>query len=119
MNPNHYLAVAISYLFRHRTGWPAGAAIGKTLVSSSMIDRVAADLGPHAAWRCRSGSSGSCPACSTARSASAARRAPGASFLRRDGSVWTTDKDGILLCLLASEIIATTGRSPERALRAT
>ena len=75
MNPNHYLAVAIWYLFQNRPGWRADAAIGKTLVSSSMIDRVAA-----AAWgggwsRCRSASSGSCPACSTGRSASAARRA--------------------------------------------
>ena len=98
MNPNHYLAVAIDYLFgAHRPGWPRRRRIGKTLVSSSMIDRVAAAPRPARWWRCRSASSGSCRGCSTARSASAARSRPGASFLRRDGSVWTTDKDGLIL----------------------
>ncbi|GAA4680791.1 phosphoglucomutase (alpha-D-glucose-1,6-bisphosphate-dependent) [Phytohabitans rumicis] len=111
MNPNHYLAVAIDYLYRNRPGWAADAAIGKTLVSSSMIDRVAADLGRRLMevpvgfkWFVDGLVDGSV--------GFGGEESAGASFLRRDGSVWSTDKDGIILCLLASEIIAVTGRSP-------
>ncbi|AKJ15218.1 phosphoglucomutase [Streptomyces incarnatus] len=111
MNPNHYLAVAISYLYRHRDQWPAGAGIGKTLVSSTMIDRVAADLGRRLVevpvgfkWFV-DGLAGGAIGFGGEESA-------GASFLRRDGSVWTTDKDGIILALLASEITAVTDRTP-------
>ncbi|MEU4242737.1 phosphoglucomutase (alpha-D-glucose-1,6-bisphosphate-dependent) [Actinoplanes sp. NPDC026619] len=111
MNPNHYLAVAISYLFAHRPGWPGGAAIGKTLVSSSMIDRVAGDLGRHLdevpvgfKWFVSGLLSGEI--------GFGGEESAGASFLRRDGSPWSTDKDGIILDLLASEIIAVTGRTP-------
>ncbi|MFJ8154069.1 phosphoglucomutase (alpha-D-glucose-1,6-bisphosphate-dependent) [Streptomyces sp. NPDC094468] len=111
MNPNHYLAVAISYLYRHRDRWPSDTGIGKTLVSSSMIDRVAADLGRQLVevpvgfkWFV-DGLAGGAIGFGGEESA-------GASFLRRDGSVWTTDKDGILLALLASEITAVTDRTP-------
>jgi phosphoglucomutase len=111
MNPNHYLAVAISYLFRHRDGWPADAAVGKTLVSSSMIDRVAADLGRRLV-EVPVGFKWFVPGLLDGSVGFGGEESAGASFLRRDGSVWTTDKDGILLCLLASEIIAVTGRTP-------
>ncbi len=111
MNPNHYLAVAISYLFAHRDHWPAGAGVGKTLVSSGMIDRVAGELGRRLVevpvgfkWFVDGLVDGSL--------GFGGEESAGASFLRRDGSVWTTDKDGIILALLASEIIAVTGRSP-------
>ena len=111
LNPNHYLAVAISYLFGNRAGWSAGAAVGKTLVSSSMIDLVAADLGRRLVevpvgfkWFVSGLLDGSV--------GFGGEESAGASFLRTDGSVWTTDKDGILLALLASEIQAVTGRSP-------
>ncbi|MEV7983379.1 phosphoglucomutase (alpha-D-glucose-1,6-bisphosphate-dependent) [Streptomyces sp. NPDC086519] len=111
MNPNHYLAVAISYLYRHRGQWAADAGIGKTLVSSSMIDRVAADLGRQLVevpvgfkWFVDGLVSGAI--------GFGGEESAGASFLRRDGSVWTTDKDGILLALLASEITAVTDRTP-------
>ncbi|MER6378442.1 phosphoglucomutase (alpha-D-glucose-1,6-bisphosphate-dependent) [Streptomyces sp. NPDC001250] len=111
MNPNHYLAVAISYLYRHRDRWPADAGIGKTLVSSTMIDRVAADLGRHLVevpvgfkWFVDGLAGGTL--------GFGGEESAGASFLRRDGSVWTTDKDGILLALLASEITAVTDRTP-------
>ncbi|WP_416966630.1 phosphoglucomutase (alpha-D-glucose-1,6-bisphosphate-dependent) [Streptomyces sp. 4F14] len=113
MNPNHYLAVAIDYLYRHRADWPVGAGIGKTLVSSSMIDRVAADLGrtlvevPVGFKWFVDGLVGSTLGFGGEESA-------GASFLRRDGSVWTTDKDGIILALLASEITAVTGKTPSQ-----
>jgi phosphoglucomutase len=111
MNPNHYLAVAIQYLYSHRADWPAGAGIGKTLVSSSMIDRVAAELGrplvevPVGFKWFVGGLFGGTLGFGGEESA-------GASFLRRDGGVWTTDKDGILLALLAAEITAVTGRTP-------
>ncbi|MEV7246596.1 phosphoglucomutase (alpha-D-glucose-1,6-bisphosphate-dependent) [Streptomyces sp. NPDC093248] len=111
MNPNHYLAIAISYLYRHREQWPAGTGIGKTLVSSTMIDRVAADLDrplvevPVGFKWFVDGLAGGTIGFGGEESA-------GASFLRRDGSVWTTDKDGILLALLASEITAVTDRTP-------
>jgi phosphoglucomutase len=111
MNPNHYLAVAISYLFRHRDGWPADAVVGKTLVSSSMIDRVAADLGRRLV-EVPVGFKWFVPGLLDGSVGFGGEESAGASFLRRDGSVWTTDKDGILLCLLASEIIAVTGRTP-------
>lgn len=111
MNPNHYLAVAISYLYRHRERWPAEAGIGKTLVSSTMIDRVAADLGRQLVevpvgfkWFVDGLVSGAL--------GFGGEESAGASFLRRDGSVWTTDKDGIILALLASEITAVTDRTP-------
>lgn len=111
MNPNHYLSVAISYLFQDRTGWRADAAIGKTLVSSSMIDRVAASLGKRLAevpvgfkWFVDGLVDGSF--------GFGGEESAGASFLKKDGTVWTTDKDGIILCLLAAEITAKTGRDP-------
>jgi phosphoglucomutase len=111
MNPNHYLAVAISYLFRNRNGWPPDAAVGKTLVSSSMIDRVADDLGRRLV-EVPVGFKWFVPGLLDGSVGFGGEESAGASFLRRDGSVWTTDKDGILLCLLASEIIAVTGRTP-------
>jgi phosphoglucomutase len=111
LNPNHYLAVAIDYLYRHRDGWPAGAAVGKTLVSSSMIDRVAADLGRRLV-EVPVGFKWFVPGLLSGSVGFGGEESAGASFLRRDGSVWTTDKDGILLALLAAEITATTGRTP-------
>jgi phosphoglucomutase len=111
MNPNHYLAVAISYLYRVRTDWPAGAAVGKTLVSSSMIDRVAAALGRRLD-EVPVGFKWFVPGLLDGSVGFGGEESAGASFLRRDGSVWSTDKDGMLLDLLASEILATTGRTP-------
>ncbi len=111
MDPNHYLAVAIDYLYRHRSGWPAGAAVGKTLVSSSMIDRVAADLG-RTLTEMPVGFKWFVPGLVSGELAFGGEESAGASFLRKDGRVWTTDKDGILLCLLASEITAVTKKSP-------
>ncbi len=113
MNPNHYLAVAIQYLYGHRTGWSAGAAIGKTLVSSSMIDRVADDLG-RTLLEVPVGFKWFVPGLLDGSVAFGGEESAGASFLQRDGSVWTTDKDGILLCLLASEITAATGQTPSQ-----
>jgi phosphoglucomutase len=113
MNPNHFLAVAIGYLFRAREGWGADAAIGKTLVSSSMIDRVAADLGRRLV-EVPVGFKWFVPGLLDGSVGFGGEESAGASFLRRDGSVWTTDKDGILLALLASEIQAVTGRSPSQ-----
>jgi len=112
MNPNHFLAVAIGHLFGGaRPDWPASARIGKTLVSSSMIDRVAADIGRELV-EVPVGFKWFVPGLIDGSFGFGGEESAGASFLRRDGSAWTTDKDGILLCLLASEIIATTGRSP-------
>ena len=111
LNPNHYLAVAIDYLYRHRDGWPAGAAVGKTLVSSSMIDRVAEGLGRDL-LEVPVGFKWFVPGLLDGSVAFGGEESAGASFLQRDGSVWTTDKDGIILALLASEITAVTGRSP-------
>jgi phosphoglucomutase len=111
MNPNHYLAVAIGHLFRTRTSWGPAAAVGKTLVSSSMIDRVAADLG-RPLLEVPVGFKWFVPGLLDGAVGFGGEESAGASFLRRDGSTWTTDKDGILLCLLAAEILASTGRSP-------
>ena len=105
MNPNHFLAVAIDYLFGRRDGWRADAAIGKTLVSSSMIDRVAAALGRRL-WEVPVGFKWFVPGLLDGSVGFGGEESAGASFLRRDGTVWTTDKDGILLALLASEIQA-------------
>jgi phosphoglucomutase len=111
LNPNHYLAVAIRYLLTHRPGWPSSATIGKTLVSSSLIDRVVAGLGRKLCevpvgfkWFAPGLFDGSC--------CFGGEESAGASFLRMDGTVWTTDKDGILLDLLAAEITAKTGKDP-------
>jgi phosphoglucomutase len=111
MPPNHYLAAAIWYLFQHRPGWRADAAVGKTLVSSSIIDRVAARLGRKLAevpvgfkWFVDGLVDGSY--------GFGGEESAGASFLRKDGTVWTTDKDGIIMDLLAAEITAITGRDP-------
>ncbi|EME59376.1 phosphoglucomutase [Rhodococcus ruber BKS 20-38] len=113
MNPNHYLAVAIDYLYRHRSGWSAEAKVGKTLVSSSMIDRVAAGLG-RGLLEVPVGFKWFVPGLLDGTLGFGGEESAGASFLRRDGSVWTTDKDGILLALLASEITAVTGTTPSR-----
>jgi phosphoglucomutase len=112
MNPNHYLAVAIGYLFGgHRADWPAGARIGKTLVSSSMIDRVAASLDKPLV-EVPVGFKWFVPGLIDGSFGFGGEESAGASFLRHDGRAWTTDKDGLILCLLAAEIIATTGRTP-------
>jgi phosphoglucomutase len=111
MNPNHYLAVAVHYLLTHRSDWPANAAVGKTLVSSSMIDRVVAGLRRRLSevpvgfkWFAPGLFDGSC--------CFGGEESAGASFLRRDGSVWTTDKDGPIMNLLAAEVTARTGKDP-------
>jgi len=111
MNPNHYLAVAIQYLYANRPDWRPDAAIGKTLVSSSMIDRVAADLGRQLV-EVPVGFKWFVPGLLDGSVGFGGEESAGASFLQRDGSVWTTDKDGIILCLLASEILSVTGKSP-------
>jgi phosphoglucomutase len=111
MNPNHYLAVAIRYLLTHRPRWPAHATVGKTLVSSSLIDRVVAKLGRRLSevpvgfkWFVPGLFDGSC--------CFGGEESAGASFLRHDGTVWTTDKDGPIMDLLAAEITARTGKDP-------
>ena len=116
LNPNHYLAVAIDYLFRHRDGWPATAAVGKTLVSSSMIDLVSGGLGRRL-LEVPVGFKWFVPGLLDGSVAFGGEESAGASFLQRDGSVWTTDKDGILLALLASEITAVTGKTPSELYR--
>ena len=116
LNPNHFLAVAIAYLFDARDGWPATAAMGKTLVSSSMIDRVAAGLG-RTLLEVPVGFKWFVPGLLDGSVGFGGEESAGASFLRRDGTVWTTDKDGILLALLASEMQAVTGRSPSEHYR--
>ncbi|CAN5377207.1 phosphoglucomutase (alpha-D-glucose-1,6-bisphosphate-dependent) [soil metagenome] len=116
MNPNHYLAVAIQYLYANRPGWHPDAAIGKTLVSSSMIDRVAADLGRRLI-EVPVGFKWFVPGLLDGSVGFGGEESAGASFLQQDGSVWTTDKDGIILCLLASEIQAVTGTSPSEHYR--
>src|SRR5262249_48271768 len=111
MNPNHYLAVAIRYLLTHRSKWPVSAAIGKTLVSSSLIDRVVASLGRKLLevpvgfkWFAPGLFNGSC--------CFGGEESARAILLRRDGTVWTPDKDGFILGLLAAEITAVTGKDP-------
>jgi phosphoglucomutase len=111
MNPNHYLAVAIRYLLTHRPRWPAHAAVGKTLVSSGMIDRVVENLGRRLSevpvgfkWFVPGLLDGSC--------CFGGEESAGASFLRHDGTVWTTDKDGLIMDLLAAEITARTDKDP-------
>jgi phosphoglucomutase len=116
LNPNHYLAVAIDYLYRYRGGWPAGAAVGKTLVSSSMIDRVTAGL-DRALLEVPVGFKWFVPGLLDGSVAFGGEESAGASFLQRDGSAWTTDKDGIILALLASEITAVTGHTPSQLYR--
>ncbi len=113
MNPNHYLAVAINYLFSHRPGWGKDAAVGKTLVSSSMIDRVAADLG-RILLEVPGGFKWFVDGLADGSYGFGGEESAGASFLRKDGTVWSTDKDGIILSLLAAEITAVTGRDPAR-----
>ena len=113
MNPNHFLAVAIEYLYGHRPGWAPDCGIGKTLVSSSMIDRVAAELGRRLD-EVPVGFKWFVPGLVSGTIGFGGEESAGASFLRRDGSVWTTDKDGLILCLLAAEIIAVTGQSPSQ-----
>jgi phosphoglucomutase len=112
MNPNHYLAVCIDYLYRHRSNWNADVAVGKTLVSSAIIDKVVADLGRRLCevpvgfkWFVDGLYSG--------QFGFGGEESAGASFLRKDGTAWSTDKDGIILCLLAAEITATTGKNPQ------
>ena len=116
MNPNHYLAVAIDYLFSHRTAWPRDAAIGKTLVSSMIIDRVAESLGRRL-LEVPVGFKWFVPGLLDGSVAFGGEESAGASFLRMDGTVWSTDKDGLLLCLLAAEIIAVTGKTPSERYR--
>lgn len=111
LNPNHYLSVAISYLFANRTGWRPDAAVGKTLVSSSMIDRVAASLGRRVV-EVPVGFKWFVAGLLNGELGFAGEESAGASFLRRDGTVWTTDKDGLLLGLLAAEMMARTERDP-------
>jgi phosphoglucomutase len=111
LNPNHYLAVAIQYLYAHRDGWNPTAGIGKTLVSSSMIDRVADELG-RTLVEVPVGFKWFVPGLISGDLGFGGEESAGASFLTRDGKTWTTDKDGILLDLLASEILAVTGKSP-------
>ncbi|MFJ6415100.1 phosphoglucomutase (alpha-D-glucose-1,6-bisphosphate-dependent) [Paeniglutamicibacter sp. NPDC091659] len=111
MNPNHFLAVAIEYLYSNRSGWSKDASIGKTLVSSSMIDRVAADLGRKLV-EVPVGFKWFVPGLLDGSGAFGGEESAGASFLRHDGTTWTTDKDGIIMSLLASEITATTGSTP-------
>ena len=111
LNPNHYLAVAIQYLFQHRPGWRADAAVGKTLVSSSMIDRVAGRLG-RAVSEVPVGFKWFVDGLLDGSYGFGGEESAGASFLRHDGTVWTTDKDGIIMDLLAAEITAVTGRDP-------
>ncbi|WP_105565741.1 phosphoglucomutase (alpha-D-glucose-1,6-bisphosphate-dependent) [Microbacterium halophytorum] len=113
MNPNHFLAVAIDYLFSHRPGWRADAGIGKTLVSSMIIDRVAASL-ERPLVEVPVGFKWFVPGLLDGSVAFGGEESAGASFLRTDGGVWTTDKDGILLCLLAAEITAVTGKTPSQ-----
>ena len=111
LNPNHYLAVAIRYLLRHRSGWSAAAAVGKTLVSSSLIDRVVTGLG-RALWEVPVGFKWFVPGLSDGSVCFGGEESAGASFLRMDGMVWTTDKDGLIMNLLAAEITARTGKDP-------
>jgi phosphoglucomutase len=111
LNPNHYLSVAIWYLLTHRPDWPAEAAVGKTLVSSSMIDRVVRKLGRRLS-EVPVGFKWFAPGLFDGSYCFGGEESAGGSFLRRDGRVWTTDKDGLIMNLLAAEIIARTGKDP-------
>jgi len=111
LNPNHFLAVAIKYLLNHRPEWPAQAMVGKTLVSSGMIDRVVADLGRRL-YEVPVGFKWFVPGLLDGSCCFGGEESAGASFLRRNGTVWTTDKDGPIMDLLAAEITASTGRDP-------
>jgi len=111
MNPNHYLAVAIQYLFQHRTDWPQNIKVGKTLVSSSMIDRVVEDLGRELS-EMPVGFKWFVQGLLNSEIGFAGEESAGGIFLRRNGKPWATDKDGIIMCLLAAEIIAVTGKDP-------
>jgi phosphoglucomutase len=111
MNPNHFLVVAIAHLFGNRTGWARGAAVGKTVVSSSMIDRMAAKLG-RPLVEVPVGFKWFVPGLLDGSLGFGGEESAGASFLRRDGTVWSTDKDGIIMDLVAAEIMATAGRDP-------
>ena len=111
LNPNHFLAVAIDYLFRHRPQWDKSLSIGKTVVSSSLIDRVAAGLGRHV-YEVPVGIKWFQPGLTAGALGFGGEESAGATFLCRDGSVWTTDKDGLIMGLLAAEILAVTGKDP-------
>jgi phosphoglucomutase len=111
MNPNHYLAVAISYLLTHRPQWPKTSAVGKTLVSSSLIDRVVRDLG-RSLYEAPVGFKWFAPGLLQGSICFAGEESAGGSFLQTDGTVWTTDKDGLILGLLAAEVTAQTGKDP-------
>jgi phosphoglucomutase len=111
LNPNHYLAVAIRYLLTHRPQWPPSAVVGKTLVSSCLIDKVVASLG-RTLWEVPVGFKWFTPRLFDGSCCFGGEESAGASFLRRDGTVWSTDKDGLILGLLAAEIAATTGKDP-------
>ena len=111
MNPNHYLAVAIRYLLTHRPDWPAHAMVGKTLVSSSLIDRVVESL-DRSLCEVPVGFKWFAPGLLDGSFCFGGEESAGASFLRRDGTVWTTDKDGPIMDLLAAEILARTGKDP-------
>lgn len=113
MNPNHFLAVAIDYLYTHRDGWRTDAGIGKTLVSSALIDRVAAGLGRRLV-EVPVGFKHFVPGLLDGSLGFGGEESAGASFLRKDGTVWTTDKDGLVMCLLAAEITAVTGKTPSQ-----
>jgi phosphoglucomutase len=117
MNPNHYLAVAIDYLIRHRPNWPATATVGKTLVSSGIIDRVVTALG-RTVYEVPVGFKWFSPGLFDGTLCFGGEESAGASFLRRDGRVWTTDKDGLILGLLSAEIRAVTGKDPGEHYRA-
>jgi phosphoglucomutase len=117
MNPNHYLAVAIDYLLRHRSQWPAQAAVGKTVVTSSMVDRVVQRLDRRLS-EVPVGFKWFVPGLFDATVCFGGEESAGASFLRRDGTVWTTDKDGLIMNLLAAEITARTGKDPSEQYRA-
>jgi phosphoglucomutase len=117
LNPNHYLAAAIDYLYRHRDGWPAAAAVGKTMVSSAIIDRVTEAAGRRLV-EVPVGFKWFVPGLLEGSIAFGGEESAGASFLCRDGRVWTTDKDGIILALLASEMTAITGSTPSEHYRA-
>jgi len=116
MNPNHYLAVAISYLYANRAGWPSSAAVGKTLVSSSMIDRVTDEIGRRL-LEVPVGFKWFVPGLLDGSVGFGGEESAGASFLRTNGQTWTTDKDGMILALLASEILARTGKTPSQHYR--